>query len=155
MSQTKIDVCLVVFLCFLLMIRCNENRTGTEKNVSDATPVASGSDTSDMAAYNPAMDVYNMGGESIQKLGDTLGMKMYIVTIKPGDSAALHSHPDHIWYVIEGGKASISFNGGERQELDFKSGMGAIAGPLSDAGRNVGNTTVKLLVVDIYRPRPK
>jgi hypothetical protein len=67
----------------------------------------------------------------------------------------MHTHPDHTFYVLQGGKLAVTFQGKGRQVLDLKPGMGAISGPLSDAGKNIGNTTIKLLINDIYRPRNK
>ena len=106
-------------------------------------------------AYDSTTDVFNVGGPSIQKLADTLGIKMFIATWKPGDTAILHSHPDHTVYVIEGGELAVSFQGGPRQIMKLKIVTGFFAGPLSDAAKNTGKTTVKLLMTHIYRPRPK
>jgi quercetin dioxygenase-like cupin family protein len=155
MNQTKMDVCLVVLLCFLFMIRCNESSKAPEGKLSDSTPVGSSSDTSDMPAYDAAMDAYNTGGDAVEKLGDSLGIKMYITTLKPGDSAILHTHPDHSVYVLEGGKMAVTFKDIGRQEMEFRKGQAFIGGPLSDAAKNIGNTTIKLLIHDIYRPRAK
>jgi quercetin dioxygenase-like cupin family protein len=80
---------------------------------------------------------------------------MYEITLKPGDTVALHNHPDHSMYVIQGGKLSIGVQGGETKEFDMKPGMGMMTGPENHNGKNVGNTTVKLLLHDIYRPRGK
>src|SRR5688500_12504958 len=137
MNKTKMDVCLVVFLCFLFMIRCNESSTVPEENVSDSTPVGSSSDTYAMPAYDAAMDAYNTGGDAIEKLGDSLGIKMYITTMKPGDFAMLHTHPDRSVYVLEGGKMAVTLNGIGRQEMEFRKGQAFIGGPLSDAAKNI------------------
>ena len=104
-------------------------------------------------AYNAAIDAFSVGGESIQKLADTLGIKMFMVTIKPGDTATLHSHPDHTVYVIEGGELAVTFQGQQRQIMKMQKGMGLVGGPLSDAAKNIGKTTIKLLMTHIYRPR--
>ena len=106
-------------------------------------------------AYDSSIDAFTLGGPSIQKLGDTLGIKMFIATMKPGDTATLHSHPDHTVYVLEGGELAVSFQGGPRQMMKLQKGMGFVSGPLSDAAKNIGKTTVKLLMTHIYRPRPK
>ena len=103
--------------------------------------------------YDSTIDVYTLGGESIQKLGDTLGIKMFIVTMKPGDTAKLHSHPDHTVYVLEGGELAVTTKGGQRQIMKMEKGMGLVGGPLSDAAKNTGKTTIKLLMTHIYRPR--
>ena len=106
-------------------------------------------------AYDSAIDAFTLGGSSIQKLADTLGMKMFIATMKPGDSATLHSHPDHTVYVLEGGELAVTFQGGARQIMKLEKGMGFVGGPFSDAAKNTGKTTVKLLMTHIYRPGVK
>ena len=106
-------------------------------------------------AYDSTIDAFSLGGESIQKLADTLGIKMFIATMKPGDTAKLHSHPDHAVYVLEGGELAVTFQGGPRQIMKMQKGMGLVGGPLTDAARNTGKTTIKLLMTHIYRPRAK
>jgi hypothetical protein len=81
---------------------------------------------------------------------------MYEFSVKPGESWALHNHPDHTVYVLQGGKIALFIQAVGRQDtLTFPTGMALISGPLSDSGKNVGNTTLKMLVQDIYRPRSK
>jgi hypothetical protein len=59
-------------------------------------------------------------------------------------------------YVLQGGKIALFIQAVGRQDtLTFPTGMALISGPLSDSGKNVGATTLKLLVQDIYRPRRK
>lgn len=144
-------------MSMLFLIGCNESKTASEKNETDTTSTVTNSDTSfntsaAMPAYDPAMEPLTVGAKFSKKLGDTLNMKMYEFTLKPGDSAELHTHPDHAVYVLQGGKLAVTFKGTGRQIMDLKAGTGFISGALSDAGKNVGNTTVKLLVTDIYRP---
>jgi uncharacterized cupin superfamily protein len=106
-------------------------------------------------AYDSSIDAFTLGGPSIQKIADSLGIKLFIVTIKPGDTATLHSHPDHAVYVLEGGELAVSFQGGPRTIMKLPKGAGFVGGPLSDAAKNTGKTTVKLLIAHVYRPRPK
>ena len=112
-------------------------------------------DTSSMLQYDPAMDPLTVGAKFSKKLADTLGIKMYEFTLNPGDSAELHAHPDHTVYVLQGGTLAVTFNKVDRRILELKPGDGFVSGSLSDAGKNIGTTTVKLLVTDIYRPRIK
>ncbi len=91
-----------------------------------------------------------------KKLGDTLGVKMYEFTVKPGKSWGLHTHPDHTVYMLQGGKMALYMREAGRQDtLTFPTGMALVSGSLTDSGRNIGNTTIKMLVTDIYRPRGK
>lgn len=136
-------------------ISCNQPKSRSEQTDKDTVNFITKKDTVSMPAYDPAMEPLTVGAKYSKKLADTLGVKMYEFTLKPGDSALLHTHPDHAVYVLQGGKLAVTFQGVGRQIMDLKEGMGFVSGGLSDAGRNVGNTTVKLLIVDMYRPRAK
>lgn len=156
MLQIKTNIRCLVLASHLFLICCNEPAGNAEKNEKDTTKVVSNSDatTSSMPVYDPAMDSYVMGGDAIKKMGDTLGVKMYEFTAKPGESWKLHSHPDHTAYVLQGGKVALYIKETGRQDtISFPTGMALINGPLSDSGKNIGNTTIKMLLTDIYRPR--
>jgi len=143
---------LSLLLNTLWLIGCNQSAE-TENNADSATTTVESEEQTDMPAYDPAMDLTLLEGNDIEMLGDTLGIKMYIATMQPGDSVAWHTHPDHSVYVIEGGTLAVYFEGAEKQIMELRDGIGFISPPLSDAAVNTGNTTIKLLTHDIYRPR--
>jgi hypothetical protein len=135
---------------------CNNTPATTETTTTDtmqktATVVAG--DTTTQPEYDPAMDGLLVGAQFSKKLADTLNVKMYEVALKPGDSATIHSHPDHAVYVLQGGKLAVYFGGTNRVVMDLPTGGGFVSGPLSDAAKNIGKTTIKLLITDMYRPR--
>ena len=155
MKQFKNNFCFFVMISALSITGCNEPAATSEKTEKDTSSFATKSDTSSMPVYDPALDPLTVGAQFSKMLSDTLNIKMYEFTMKPGDSVALHAHPDHLVYVLQGGKGLISFNGAPPQEMELTAGMGFISGHLTDAGKNTGTTTIKLLVADIYRPRVK
>ena len=155
MNQIKIKSFFFVLISILFLTGCNESKTASEKNDMDTAATVTNNDKSDMPAYDAAMDPLKVEGAFAKKLGDTLNIKMYELTLKPGDSAMLHTHPDFSLYVVQGGKLAITPQGAERQINDLKAGMGMIFGSVTHTGKNIGNTTVKLLIHDIYRPRGK
>ena len=132
---------------------CNNPETGTEKNNVDTNTTATSKDNSSMPDYDPALDPWNVEAPFAKKFGDTLGIKMFEVTLKPGDSVSLHRHPDHTLYVVQGGKIAITTEGGGREVLDLPTGAGLVNATTTHSGKNIGNTTVRLLVTDIHRPR--
>ena len=137
-------------LSLLLLISCNNADSGnTDKDTTAAVTAVDNS----MPAYDEALDPLTVEAAFAQKLGDTLGVKMYEITLKPGDSVAMHNHPDHSMYVVEGGMLLITVQGAEAKEFDLKAGMGMMVGPENHNGKNIGKTTIKLLLHDIYRPR--
>ncbi len=144
------------FLLFsiLWIMACNpKSNSADQDDISKESDAVKTSKESPLPDYDPSMDLTITGGESIEILGDTLGIKMYIGTMQPGDSVAWHTHPDHSVYVIEGGTLTVYFKGMEKQIMELPAGVGFISPPLADAAVNTGNTTIKLLTHDIYRPR--
>ncbi len=156
MKQIKISAYFFVVISVLFQFSCNDTATTSETNDRDTTSIASNANTSTMPAYDPAMDPLTVGAQMSKKMGDTLGVKMYEFTVKPGESWGLHTHPDHTVYMLQGGKMALYIREAGRQDtLTFPTGMALVSGPLTDSGRNIGNTTIKMLVTDIYRPRSK
>lgn len=153
MQRINIFQCLLAVVTGLSILACNEAAKTSENNTLDTAAVAANDQTSTMPVYDPAMDPLVKGAEFSRLLHDTLGIKLYEAFLKPGDSSVLHTHPDHIVYVLEGGKLAVYFQGAERVEMDLKKGMGFVSGPLSDAAKNIGTTTIRMLIADIYRPR--
>jgi hypothetical protein len=92
MKQIKTSICIFVVISVSLLISCNQPTTN-EKNDEDTTAIAANNDTSSMPAYDPTMEPLTVGAKFSKKLGDTLGIKMYEFTVKPGDSWALHTIP--------------------------------------------------------------
>jgi quercetin dioxygenase-like cupin family protein len=146
----------VIKLSFAIVISvvmaCNQPESVDKNNTTDTTTSGINKDTSSMPVYDAAMDPLTVEAKYAKPLADTLGIKMYEITLKPGDSAAIHTHPDYTFYVLQGGKIAITSEG-KRQEMDVKTGMGVIFGGLTHSGKNIGSTTIRLLISDIYRPR--
>jgi quercetin dioxygenase-like cupin family protein len=149
----KKNIQIIFTLIFaIFFVACNDTATTDKTEVMDSTAVVTDKDTQSMPVYDAAMDPVKVEAEFAKVLADTLNIKMYEVTLKPGDTSLLHTHPDYTLYVLQGGKIAISANGG-RQEMELKAGMGIIFGSISHSAKNIGNTTIKLLANDIYRPR--
>lgn len=89
----------------------------------------------------------------VKVFADTMNVQMYELTIEPGDSIPLHQHLDYSVYVLQGGKFILYVNGKDPVEMEIKEGRGSLNGPLIDAAKNTGETTIKLIVTEIHRPR--
>ncbi|HJS53296.1 MAG TPA: cupin domain-containing protein, partial [Chitinophagaceae bacterium] len=141
-----------IFFTFLISIVFISCKNETKKDEPPITDVAK-TETVSMPAYDPAMDPVNVEAKFLKMHKDTLGIKLYEVTLNPGDSAGIHNHPDHILYVVQGGTLRIYSKDGKRQDSELPTGAAAVIPAESHYGLNVGNTTLKLVVADIYRPR--
>ncbi len=147
-KKVTIHFILALGICFAL-IACNQPAKTDEAAKTTETKTES----TPMPAYDPAMDPIKVEAAFAKVLADTLNVKLYEVTLNPGDSVGLHTHPDNAVYVIEGGTGEIKLKDGSVQAVEFKKGMGLIGGSVTHSGKNTGTTTIKLLVADIYRPR--
>lgn len=70
------------------------------------------------------------------------------VTFKPGETAKMHHHPQHIVYVLKGGKLKL-VSEGKTQELDMKEGSAVFLDAQNHEATNPGNTVLELLVVEL------
>jgi quercetin dioxygenase-like cupin family protein len=131
------------------IIACNEQ----PKTVETEKTEVSTTDTNSLPAYDPDMDPVKVEAAFNKVLADTLNIKLHEVTLNPGDSAGMHTHPDFTLYILEGGTLKIYSKEGEPQVLELKTGMGFIFPTVTHSGINIGKTTIKLLVSDIHRPR--
>lgn len=148
-----IAFCIFFLISVLFVILSNESETTSEKSDKNSISAVTNSDAYSTPEYDAAMDPLTIGATFSKKWGDTLNVKMFEVSLEPGDSIALHTHPDHTIYVIKGGKMAFYFQGGGRDTSIIQSGVGWIGGPITDVVKNIGNASIKWLEVDIYRPR--
>jgi len=102
--------------------------------VEDATP----------DAIKAAPDLYKV-------LNDTMGIRILEATYKPGDSSALHSHPDYAIYAVSGGMATFYGKDGTKMENEMKTGMTNIRPAEIHAVKNTGKTTIKVILVEVNR----
>ena len=141
-----------VILAFLLTfstVACNEQQKKDEPTKTEVSK----SEASSTPIYDPAMDPVKVEAAFNKVLADTLNVKLHEVTLNPGDSVGMHTHPDFTLYILQGGTLKIYPKGGEPQVLELQTGMGLIFPTVTHSGKNIGTTTIKLLVSDIYRPR--
>ena len=134
-------------------IACNNEEKKTDGTSSDSTATKM-TDTSS-TSQNQEMDATKVAPALYKLVKDTMGIRVLEVNYQPGDSSALHSHPDNALYVIQGGKAEFTEKDGSKQVVDMKSGMTMIGGSETHGVKNVGKTTLKAILVEVNRPNTK
>jgi beta-alanine degradation protein BauB len=95
----------------------------------------------EMDALMTASNVYKLLGESDRA-------RVLQVTFKPNDVAKMHHHPYHVVYAISGGKMSLTSEG-KTQEIEIKTGQVMFLDEQSHEAKNIGDTTLDLLVVEL------
>lgn len=104
--------------------------------------------------YNRDKGTPTIAQEMTKMVMDSRGIVMYELTLKPGDTLDWHEHPYHTTYVLEGGTLSVFYEDGSKEVLKLHEGNGFWGLPSADITINTGETTVKLLVQDIYSLGP-
>jgi quercetin dioxygenase-like cupin family protein len=72
------------------------------------------------------------------------------VQLKAGDKAAMHQHPDHVVYVLKGGKAKMT-SSGKTDVSDMNTGQAMFLKAQSHEVENVGKTDLDILVVELKK----
>ena len=96
-----------------------------------------------------AQDPAKVGPNIYKCTLDNERVRLCEVTFKPGAKIPVHSHPDHVAYVVRGGKLAVTGADGKAQDLSLKSGQALWLPAQSHSAVNSGKTEVKLVVVEL------
>ena len=80
---------------------------------------------------------------------DNTRVRVLSATLKPGEKEQTHSHPASVAYVIEGGKFRNYASDGTTSEVELKAGDVFYRDPLTHSAENIGNTTIRLVLVEL------
>jgi quercetin dioxygenase-like cupin family protein len=75
-------------------------------------------------------------------------MRVVRVTFKVGETAKMHHHPQHMIYVMKGGKLNLT-SGGKTQAMDLKEGSAIFMEAQDHEATNIGDSVVDMLVVEL------
>jgi quercetin dioxygenase-like cupin family protein len=78
-------------------------------------------------------------------------VRVFDVTFRPGDKAVMHHHPDHVVYVLSGGKMALKLSNGKTDTLDLVEGNALFLEAQAHEAQNIGESTIKLLVVELKK----
>lgn len=103
------------------------------------------SDASDTREQDPL--VVNSGTIALKLENNRV--RVLEATIKPGDKEKTHSHPAYVIYVIAGGKFRNHAQDGTVTDGEFKTGDVIYRDPITHWAENIGNTTIRLVLVEL------
>jgi beta-alanine degradation protein BauB len=75
-------------------------------------------------------------------------VRVFRATFQPRDKAAMHHHPDHVVYVLSGGKAKITMDG-KTNVQEFKTGDAIFLNEQTHEVENIGSSVIDLIVVEL------
>lgn len=100
----------------------------------------------------PSMDPIAVGPKIYKSLLDNPKVRVMEVTFPPGAKIGLHSHPDHVGYVLNGGTLKITGADGKSQVHKLKQGETIWLDQQTHSAMNPGDTTLKVLIVEVKPP---
>jgi quercetin dioxygenase-like cupin family protein len=104
-----------------------------------------------MDSPDAATDATKVAPDLYKVKADSLGLRMVEATYKPGQSSKMHTHPANAVYVISPGTVEFTGKDGTKNTAEFKTGMTMIRGEDNHSVKNTGKTTLKVLLVEVYR----
>ena len=105
------------------------------------------------ATMDANTDAVKVAPNLYKTVADSLGLRIVEVNYKPGQEAAMHSHPDHTLYVIDGGTGTFTDKDGKTMELTMTKGMTMIVPGGTHSVKNTGKTTLRAILVEIKKGR--
>jgi quercetin dioxygenase-like cupin family protein len=137
----------------MTIISCNQGDKKEETTaVTDSSTTTKTDTTQQAPPVATVADAVKAAPDLYKVVADSAGIRVLEATYKPGDSSAMHSHPDYVLYVINGGSAQFTDKDGKTRMADMKSGMEAVRGGEVHSVKNTGKNTIKVLLVEVTRP---
>jgi quercetin dioxygenase-like cupin family protein len=102
-----------------------------------------------VSAAPPVQDPLNVDSSVYNLKLSNERVRAFIVQFKPGQSIAVHKHPDHVVHAITGGRLMIHETGKDPVEMDVAAGTTLFLPAQSHSAKNTGTTTLRLFVVEL------
>ena len=97
-----------------------------------------------MDALKTAPDVYSLIMENDR-------VRVLNVKFKPGQKALMHSHPDHVIYVLKDARLKITLPDGKSNDVSLKAGQAIWMQAGQHAAENTGKSEANNVVVELKR----
>jgi quercetin dioxygenase-like cupin family protein len=124
--------------------KAKENEATTDSTKTSVQTTDNSNNTAGMDAATVAPNFYKV-------VADTLGIRMVEVNYKPGDSSAMHWHPDYAIYAAQGGKVTFYAKDGSSNEVTLPTGVTLIKPAEWHAAKNTGTNPIKVILVEVNR----
>lgn len=150
--KQRSNLSMLLALVVLLFTRCNNESQRQDNDNSDSasTDIVR---TNFAPLFDTSHSVTAISPNLYKPLADTLNIRILQGTYKPGDSSIMHAHPDFALYVLEGGTVELTGENGDKQNVEFRKNMAVVLPAATHSAKNIGKTTLKLIVVEVNRPR--
>ncbi|MGA2524521.1 MAG: cupin domain-containing protein [Candidatus Bathyarchaeia archaeon] len=96
------------------------------------------------------MDPVKVASNVYKFINENDRVRVLEVIFKPGDTAKMHHHPEHVVYVLKGGRLKLTSEG-KTQELDLKQGSVVFLKEQDHEATNNSKSDIDLLVVELKK----
>lgn len=107
-----------------------------------------------VAGAAQAQDAVSVAPGIYRKVLENDRVRVLEATFKPGAKATVHSHPEHILYMISDGILVLKPAGRTGYEMTFKPGEALFLPAQTRATENDGDKTVRAVIVELKAARP-
>ncbi len=152
----------ISLLAFLLAAACGSGSSQPAGDTTEPspTPAATEPAPAEPVATEPAEpappaeppkipEPQEAGPDIYKVLVENDTIRMFEATFAVGSEIALHQHPDLVAYAVTGGKLEVTQPGGKPEVFDLTPGMAIFDKAQSHSAKNVGETEIKLVVVEL------
>lgn len=133
----------------LIFVACNQ--ADKKEETSEATD-STITETVQPVEQDAVMDAVKAAPDLYKVLSDSMGIRIVEATYKPGDSSALHSHPDYAVYAVGESTATFYAKDGTKMENKMKTGTIMVRPGELHSVKNTGKTSIKVILVEVNRP---
>jgi quercetin dioxygenase-like cupin family protein len=148
-SRTTFMFLIAIYAC---CISGCDNQSKEDQSVN-STHAGDTTASSRYTRFDSSRGVTAISPNLYKQLADTLDVRVLMGTYKPGDSSIMHAHPDFALYVLDGGTVELTGDDGNKQNIEFTKDMAVVLPAATHSAKNIGNTTLRLIVVEVNRPR--
>jgi quercetin dioxygenase-like cupin family protein len=97
-----------------------------------------------------AQDILKVGTNLSNKvLLDNDQVRVILVESVPGVVTPWHSHPNYVLYALTNGKLEITEQDKKASVLEFKAGQALYFPAVTHTAKNIGTTTVKIILTEL------
>jgi len=96
-----------------------------------------------------AVDPVQVASNVYTTLFENDRVRLLEARLAPGDSSAMHGHPDYVVYNLGEGKVRFSSPSGETEEVELPAGVAMWRDAEEHSTENVGTTEVRALLFEL------
>lgn len=102
-----------------------------------------------MSERMTAPDPTVVAGNVYKLVLDNDRVRVFDVVFKPGEVAVMHSHPDHVVYVLKDATLRLAFPNGTSQDVGVTAGQALFLGAQAHETTNIGATEAHNIVIEL------